>query len=70
MNSSLKAIVTGNRWNPGQRRQNHRDASAKRTLLLPFPPVLGALACTANLSLRADWGDDCLGYTVTARRAE
>jgi SAM-dependent methyltransferase len=33
-------------------------------------PVLGILACIANLSFAADWGDDCLGYTVTARSKE
>jgi SAM-dependent methyltransferase len=31
-------------------------------------PILGVLTCIANLSLLTDWGDDCLGYTVTARR--
>ena len=34
-------------------------------LLLPF---VGALACLANATMGGDWGDDCLGYTVTARR--
>jgi SAM-dependent methyltransferase len=42
---------------------------AKRILGIVLLPVLGGLACIANLSLAADWGDDCLGYTVTARRA-
>jgi SAM-dependent methyltransferase len=36
---------------------------------LPLVPAFVALACAANLSLRAGGGDDCLGYTVTARRA-
>jgi SAM-dependent methyltransferase len=31
-------------------------------------PVLGVLALIANLTLSGDWGDDCLGYTITARR--
>jgi hypothetical protein len=31
-------------------------------------PVLAILAVVANLSLNWDWGDDCLGYTVVARR--
>ncbi len=31
-------------------------------------PVVGLLACIANLSFGADWGDDCLGYTVTAEK--
>jgi hypothetical protein len=35
------------------------------TILLP---ILALLACVANISLHSDWGDDCLGYTVTARR--
>ncbi len=33
-------------------------------------PVVGLLACVANLSFGADWGDDCLGYTVTAVRRD
>jgi SAM-dependent methyltransferase len=45
-----------------------RANTAKRALGILLLPILGALACVANLSLRADWGDDCLGYTVTARR--
>jgi len=43
---------------------------AQRTLGVLLLPILGLLACVANLSLAADWGDDCLGYTVTARRPE
>jgi len=39
-----------------------------RIAALPFAPAFIALACAANLSLRAAGGDDCLGYTVTARR--
>ena len=31
-------------------------------------PVLALVALIANLTLRADWGDDCIGYTVTATR--
>ena len=42
----------------------------RRALGVLLLPVLGALACIANLSFAADWGDDCLGYTVTARRPE
>jgi len=38
---------------------------AAGVLLLPF---LGVIACIANLSFATDWGDDCLGYTVIARR--
>jgi SAM-dependent methyltransferase len=34
-------------------------------LLLPFFCILAAIA---NVSLHSDWGDDCLGYTVTALR--
>ena len=41
---------------------------AKRVFGVLLLPVLGVFACVANLSLLADWGDDCLGYTVTARR--
>lgn len=40
----------------------------KRVVGVLLLPVLGVVACVANLSLLADWGDDCLGYTVTARR--
>ena len=39
-----------------------------RALGMLLLPVLGGLALIANLSLSADWGDDCLGYTVTSRR--
>jgi SAM-dependent methyltransferase len=42
----------------------------KRAIGVLLLPVLGILACIANLSLLADWGDDCLGYTVLARRPE
>jgi SAM-dependent methyltransferase len=31
-------------------------------------PIIGLIACVANLSLSMDWGDDCLGYTVMALR--
>jgi SAM-dependent methyltransferase len=41
---------------------------ARRVLGVLLLPMLGTLACIAHLSLPADWGDDCLGYTVTARR--
>jgi hypothetical protein len=43
-------------------------ASAKRALDVVFLPLLGAAASSANLSLRKDWEDGCLSYTVTARR--
>ena len=34
-------------------------------VLLPF---LALAALVANVTMQSDWGDDCLGYTVTARR--
>jgi len=37
---------------------------------LPFLPLFVLLAVVANLSLRGRGGDDCLGYTVFAVRAE
>ena len=40
-----------------------------RLVALPFTPLFMALACTANLSIRGPGGDDCLGYTVKARRS-
>jgi SAM-dependent methyltransferase len=40
----------------------------KRAFGVVFLPVLLTVACLGNLSLYSDWGDDCLGYTVTARR--
>lgn len=43
-------------------------AVGKRTLGLVTFPILFVLACIANLSLRSDWGDDCLGYTVRAEK--
>jgi SAM-dependent methyltransferase len=42
--------------------------TVKRAVGLLLLPMLGVLACIANFSFFADWGDDCLGYTVTARR--
>jgi len=48
-------------------RQRFTDI-AKFSLGLLISPILGLLACIANISLRSDWGDDCLGYTVTAYR--
>jgi len=43
-------------------------AWARRLAALPAAPAFVALAAAANLSLRGAGGDDCLGYTVTARR--
>ncbi len=40
----------------------------KRALGVALLPVLGLTACLANLTLHNDWGDDCIGYTVTANR--
>jgi SAM-dependent methyltransferase len=40
----------------------------RRAAGAPFLPVFVALAVVANASLRADGGDDCLGYTVMAVR--
>jgi hypothetical protein len=45
-----------------------KPRAAKRAIGVLLLPVLGMIACVANLSLLTDWGDDCLGYTVTARR--
>ena len=45
-------------------------AWALRVAALPFAPAFVALACAANVSLRGPGGDDCLGYTVTARRPQ
>jgi SAM-dependent methyltransferase len=41
---------------------------ARRVLGLILLPVLGLLGLIGTLSLRFDWGDDCLGYTVSAWR--
>jgi SAM-dependent methyltransferase len=46
-----------------------RPSTVKRILGVLSLPILGVLACIANFSLHADWGDDCPGYTVTARRS-
>lgn len=46
-----------------------RHRVARRILGCLLLPLLGVVACLANLSLWSDWGDDCLGYTVTATRA-
>ena len=50
--------------------QGRGAASAwlRRLLGLPTIPLFVALAAVANLSLGGRGGDDCLGYTVTARR--
>ena len=39
-----------------------------RLAILPTIPLFVALAIAANLSLRGPGSDDCLGYTVTARK--
>ena len=31
-------------------------------------PLLGVLALVGTVSLRSDWGEDCLGYTLVAER--
>jgi SAM-dependent methyltransferase len=41
---------------------------AKRMCGAMLLPMLVMVACLGNLSLYSDWGDDCLGYTVTAVR--
>ncbi|OAS26855.1 class I SAM-dependent methyltransferase [Methylobacterium platani] len=41
---------------------------ARRLLGVALLPVLGLLGLIGTLSLGRDWGEDCLGYTVTARR--
>ena len=41
---------------------------AKRAMGVLLLPLLGVAAVLANLTMGQDWGDDCLGYTVTARR--
>jgi len=53
----------GARLGDGARRSPLRLAGG--LLLLP---LLAGAACLANLTLNGDWGEDCLGYTVTARR--
>lgn len=40
----------------------------KRCAGLVLAPLLAATALLANLTMAFDWGDDCLGYSVTARR--
>ena len=49
--------------------EEHQLGPAKRLMGLLLLPVLFAVALLAQMTLVADWGDDCLGYTVTARRA-
>jgi SAM-dependent methyltransferase len=43
---------------------------ARRALGLLAVPLLLTLAVVGNLSLVSDWGDDCLGFTVVADRAD
>jgi SAM-dependent methyltransferase len=40
----------------------------RRLMGVFLSPVLVVAACLGNLSMIVDWGEDCLGYTVTARR--
>ena len=40
----------------------------KKLVGLVLLPLLGIAALIGNLTLYQDWGDDCLGYTVAARR--
>jgi SAM-dependent methyltransferase len=44
------------------------ERNARRLLGLAFSPAFTALAAIGNASLRGRGGDDCLGYTVRARR--
>jgi SAM-dependent methyltransferase len=44
--------------------------TARRVLGFVLLPVLGLLGLIGTISLRFDWGDDCLGYTVSAWRPE
>lgn len=41
-----------------------------RLVALPLIPLFATLALIGNVSLRGSGGDDCLGYTVAARRAQ
>ncbi len=41
----------------------------RRGLGLLLAPLALVLAGIGTMSLRGDWGDDCLGYTITARRS-
>lgn len=45
-----------------------QSAIVERVVGVLLLPLLGLVAIIANLSMSSDWGDDCLGYTVTARR--
>ena len=47
-----------------------RQRIARRVAGVAASPLLLALAAVANLSLRRDGGDDCLGYTALAVRPE
>jgi hypothetical protein len=37
-------------------------------LRIPLVPVAAAAAVVGHWSLKRDWGEDCLGYTVVASR--
>ena len=41
----------------------------RRVIALLLSPLIVLLACVGQLSLRSRGGDDCLGYTVVARRS-
>lgn len=45
------------------------ERNSRRLLGLALSPAFVALAAIGNASLRGPGGDDCLGYTVRARRA-
>ena len=49
----------------------YRFGLARPALLPVVGPVIVAMVVVAHVALRFGWGspDDCLGYTVTARRA-
>jgi SAM-dependent methyltransferase len=49
---------------------NMFETILRRLLGLVLSPIVIFLACLANLSLRGQGGDDCLGYTAVARRSE
>jgi hypothetical protein len=47
---------------------SRRARLARRVAGVAASPLLLALAAVANVSLRRDGGDDCLGYTAFAVR--
>lgn len=52
------------------RSQNFIKKTGAQVLGVLSLPLIFIFACLANLTVRMDWGDDCLGYTIIAQKSK